>query len=262
MLPFAPEASLEAAFARLRELRAAGSSGSLIRLGDGEGNLLACDGENFVGPMNRTAKLMFGRKLAIDELERIKADMGAAIASCDVLGVHEGAELDRMNRARLALGRYLDPAHMPMLTGANIHIVMSRNGELADLLKGEARVGLISCNPLGTRLQERLGIGTVDWYDIPSEAVRPMGRTHGGSEASDFSHFPRRYEELRATLEVPVPGMIFLVGAGVLAKAYCGWIKERGGLAIDAGSILDGWADQPTRRYILADEDRYRLRPA
>ena len=44
---------------------------------------------------------------------------------------------------------------------------------------------------------------------------------------------------------VPSPGggALFLVGAGAFGKIYCQWIKERGGIAIDIGSIFDSWAN-------------------
>ena len=51
-----------------------------------------------------------------------------------------------------------------------------------------------------------------------------------------------RFLELRETLAVPFRGAVFVVGAGAPGKIYCQWIKERGGIALDIGSICDGWA--------------------
>ena len=42
---------------------------------------------------------------------------------------------------------------------------------------------------------------------------------------------------------MPFPGAVFLVGAGALGKIYCQWIKERGGIALDIGSMCDAWAE-------------------
>jgi hypothetical protein len=55
-------------------------------------------------------------------------------------------------------------------------------------------------------------------------------------------HYPARFCELRETLTVPFPGAVFLVGAGALGKIYCHWIQQRGGIALDIGSICDAWA--------------------
>ena len=50
-----------------------------------------------------------------------------------------------------------------------------------------------------------------------------------------------RYREILRDLVVPEPGAIFLVAAGLLGKVYCARIHELGGIAIDIGSLADGW---------------------
>ena len=40
---------------------------------------------------------------------------------------------------------------------------------------------------------------------------------------------------------------IFLVGAGVLGKIYCQWVKEQGGIAIDLGAMFDAWSGGKSR---------------
>jgi len=43
-------------------------------------------------------------------------------------------------------------------------------------------------------------------------------------------------------LERVTLGRVYLVGAGILGKMYCDVIKQRGGVAIDIGAVIDGWA--------------------
>ena len=76
-------------------------------------------------------------------------------------------------------------------------------------------------------------IKQVEQYLIPGEVKYP-GPFKG-------EHFPDRFFELKQKLSVPFRGAVFLVGAGALGKIYCHWIKQRGGIALDIGSMCDGW---------------------
>jgi len=51
-------------------------------------------------------------------------------------------------------------------------------------------------------------------------------------------------------IEVMYPGQLFLVAAGPLGKIYCQWVKERGGVALDFGSMADAWIGIDSRTYI------------
>jgi hypothetical protein len=74
--------------------------------------------------------------------------------------------------------------------------------------------------------------------------------TREASTSSELPHYPDRYEELRHGLHVPFKGAVFLVGAGPLGKVYCHWIRERGGIALDIGSLFDAWAGIASRQRI------------
>jgi len=47
---------------------------------------------------------------------------------------------------------------------------------------------------------------------------------------------------MMARIEGLGPGDLVLVGAGVLGKAYVAGAARRGAVAIDMGSVFDGWA--------------------
>jgi hypothetical protein len=115
---------------------------------------------------------------------------------------------------------------------------------LTDLLADESFIGVISPHPdLEERLQRHLGAGTVRSYPVPGE-VRLAN--HAAMRA-EKRHFPERYLELLETIEVPFPGAVFLIGAGLLGKVYCARVKELGGIALDVGSLVDGWMGINTR---------------
>jgi hypothetical protein len=44
-----------------------------------------------------------------------------------------------------------------------------------------------------------------------------------------------------------IDGNICLVGAGFIGKIYVNWFKERGGVAMDIGAVMDLWAGKATR---------------
>ena len=102
---------------------------------------------------------------------------------------------------------------------------------------------MISCRGIAETLQSMFGIRAIKWYGVRGEDV-----THFTDIAVDVPgnvetiHYPDGYRELYEKLEVPFPGALFLVGAGAFGKIYCHWIKQRGGVAIDIGSICDSWA--------------------
>jgi hypothetical protein len=40
---------------------------------------------------------------------------------------------------------------------------------------------------------------------------------------------------------------IWLIAAGYLGKIYCDEVREAGGIALDVGSVVDGWCGKLTR---------------
>lgn len=80
-------------------------------------------------------------------------------------------------------------------------------------------------------------------YIIPGESRLPANALVRGP----VPHFPDRYRELRRELKVPRRGAVFLIAAGLPGKVYCDWLKMRGAIAIDIGSIVDAWMGFDTR---------------
>jgi hypothetical protein len=59
-----------------------------------------------------------------------------------------------------------------------------------------------------------------------------------------FGQFPSlfRFVESQIVAQGDLSGCLFFVGAGLFGKHYCSLIKQRGGVAIDIGSVFDSWA--------------------
>lgn len=96
-------------------------------------------------------------------------------------------------------------------------------------------IGIISSYNLKDKVAQAYQIKEVVHYAIPPE--RPDTKTDCLT-----SHYPDAIDRINSELKVPFTGAVFLVGAGLFGKFYCHLIKQRGGIAIDVGSLLDGWA--------------------
>lgn len=92
---------------------------------------------------------------------------------------------------------------------------------------------------MGPLIAEAFSLGSVRTHLVQGEHLHP------GSVSQP--HWPNGFNEVMEQLEAVRPGDAFLVGAGVLGKIYCDRIKTRGGVALDIGSILDSWANIPSR---------------
>ena len=69
-----------------------------------------------------------------------------------------------------------------------------------------------------------------------------------GSNGVAGPHFPDRFTAIMADIAAsPQQRRVWLVAAGILGKLYCDAVRRSGGVAIDIGSIADGWCGKLTR---------------
>jgi tetratricopeptide (TPR) repeat protein len=120
---------------------------------------------------------------------------------------------------------------------------MLDSGAFKNILEGIDFLGLIGCRDLRRFFADNYGISNSWFINVPEQ---------GGVAYSAYVpvHFPHYAEAILAGIKVPHPGAVFLVGAGVCGKLYCDVIKQRGGIAIDVGSLFDLWAGRFTRPYM------------
>jgi hypothetical protein len=128
------------------------------------------------------------------------------------------------------------------LTSAWCHFDWSRSGFLADLVLNEPRIGLISRHEELAKLIGRLGTN-VEFYAIPARYSR--------GEPNWTPHYPDRLQQILDSMEVAFEGQVFLVGAGICGKVYCDEIALRGGIAIDIGSVCDSWLGLASRPLVM-----------
>ena len=111
---------------------------------------------------------------------------------------------------------------------------------LRPMLSGLPFLGIVGPYPvLAERLGKFCGIEDAVAIVVPNDSSRPPAP----GDATMDGYLPVHHQEIMDTLSVPFPGAVFLVTApGPLAIIYCGRIKALGGIAIDIGTLADGWA--------------------
>lgn len=218
---------------------------ALVRLGDGEGLVLSHDGGNPSEALRTKLHVWFGSQVVSpDALTEVRGGLRKAIAAADVIGAPRYQQLATRKEfvAAFEAAERERELRDVQVSESDLHHYFQFAGVYSQLLQGRRFLGIIGPRDLRDALSRRFGIGRVDWYPISAEHDYP-GPVTG-------PHYPDQYAAVRDRLTVPEPGALFLVGAGVLGKVYCAWIRELGGVAIDVGSVLDGWAGVASRRRV------------
>jgi hypothetical protein len=262
----------------LRQRISAREPASAIRLGDGEGVMLA--NPSLRHPLlGKYIVSHFGPQVSQSQVDWLSQRLRASCARAFIVGIRpdmlqtavepgwfdmppedflqrflDAFDLRPVEREtigyagayRLALlnavmmeGLLLTDGH---LTTAWCHFDWSRSGFLAELVRKEQRIGLISRHDKLAGLIEAEGT-KVDFYSIPARYNR-----HGQGWQP---HFPDRFDQILDSLEVVFKGQVFLVGAGICGKIYCDEIAVRGGIGIDIGSVCDSWLGLASRPLVM-----------
>lgn len=231
---------------------------SLIRLGDGEGTILGFPHFTSRSNVDYFLRTWYGHTHFSDDVLKLhKTQLKEAISAADIIGIPRTKQIIKSKQwasVEKSLLKYklIEPSHI--VTDTAIHRYLTFALLYRALLHGQTFLGLISCRDVVDKLKSIFKIENIAYYPIRGESKFP------GSEQQ--AHFPDRFNTIEKSLFVPFLGAIFFVGAGVLGKTYCKWIKERGGIAIDIGSIFDAWDDAPTRtKHPVHKLERYKEHP-
>lgn len=238
---------------------------SMVRLGDGEGNILAMvdpdvDPDRQLRWANAVVRSQAGNTFDTATAREFAAGMERAMLATDVLGVrmltpwHDDLWLHEKTRdwaewcletkqIRGALGvvrahdqvlRWLGEDRLKSAVLTHAWIYGSLLDHLRLLVQAADLVLLITCR---TELLEGFrrahpGRG-FELLEVPPEpnlrsTCEPMR-----------PHYPEAYHDILGRLQGNLAGCLVLVGAGVFGKLYCDAARCGGGVALDLGSGFD-----------------------
>lgn len=225
---------------RIAAALASGTGFSVLRLGDGEALFLdgrrPCLGGATTNGTTSPDLVSTNGLLPLDLHEGLQQRFLEAVEAASVIGIPDlGQCLDGPEHyglvaatlARLLPGRRLETLTARLLPGgSHLHLFLLAAGafERPPFLKVHGVIG--------PELPAGLA-GSCRWQSIPGEKGKHQLSTGP-------AHYPQVYDETLAWIAREAgPGRLFLVGAGLLGKIYGQAIQQRGGVAVDVGSVLD-----------------------
>lgn len=248
----------------IRKRILSGTPTSMIRLGDGEGMLLGAVMSRNKVDARKIQRLWWGNEILSDnDIEIFVSSLEDAMASADILGIpgwnrvirdlngfrgvlrNESARgiIHVHEAVRKVAQSNMDTLSRQIITSA--HLPMDLNyWNLFDFIFSDVTSCTIITSHSGMPaiLSERYGFREVKVIRLSGEYAYL-----NESEKSNYRPpFPERHNEVMQALDQDVEGL-YLVAAGVLGKTYCHTIKERGGIALDIGALVDYWLGFRTR---------------
>lgn len=239
----------------------------LLRLGDGEGGCINFDKQEerqfdalYASNRSEVISMWFGPNFdaaGSGFLELSQSIVGVAL-SADVVGLpyenwirHEYRisslrGIPTLVNIHRAFGRAADiGAPTTLCCTQQIHVELFLGGHLARIIERAQGATVISClEELPALMRGHFGVSDINLLRIPGEQG---SASILGEVASRGTHYPDAYSTICSELDRPHNGRVFLVAAGILGKFYAMKIKQNGGIAIDIGSVVDGWARKHTR---------------
>ena len=234
---------------------------ALVRLGDGEGAFAEIGAEDearyadLYGSLRKEwTEFLFGPAFdpVLTGYEATRRALMRVAAEADVLGVPYPNWIDHEYNISSVRGvpctlnvirNLLDnpPKHRPKLCDQIVHIHLHNQNSIEPVLRtATAGVTVVTClTGLGDRLKQRFGLEDVDVLTVPAEYTAP--HLSGRPDAVTGAHYPTVFWNTMERLAQPWNGRVFLIAAGTLGKYYAIQIKRHGGVALDLGSLVDGW---------------------
>jgi hypothetical protein len=223
-----------------------------IRYGDGEGIVLGYPGGSTEQKARERWKKWLGPEsmsnFTTSHLQTFSSNLRQIASEADILGIpclrHMKVNQDWRNVSKY-LREFCSINENQRICCMDYTVDLQRKNLYFDLLNGKDEIFYISCRNMEVRFKRVFNIKKVTGYHLPLQ----YNPCRGKSLTSDL-HFPTCYNLIMKELQADLSGKIFLVGAGGLGKTYCAEIKRHGGVALDVGSLFDGWSGMITRSYL------------
>jgi len=248
---------------------------SFIRIDDGEGNAVPYEGElapfGDVDALERE-RVWWGRPLDAPQRAALNARVLGAMQEADALGIPtfsrilrdirldgpESFAQSRSGRGIMAVLNALEPGG-PLSTARATRLLLTSAYVQHDLVKWElygklfecaGEVVAVSCHPgLPQAMKNLFGVTVAQNIIVPPRhaSLAAFGRSEMGPKI-----LPEVLDDIIAQLNGDLAGRLVIVGAGYAGKCIVHAARERGGVALDLGSVLDYWLGIATRSYQIA----------
>lgn len=223
---------------------------SLVRIGDGESVVLDWKEGSHCQDLEDHMRLWFGNyKPRTEDLRQLRRLLTRAAENATFLGIPTRRQVTIHRRYQTSY-EYLErlvekqPLRQQHICDAAIHRYLHLSGDIIAFLKGSECLGLVTCRNVANQVQEVFQPLVMSHYILPEEC---SGRSV--KQGALYSWLPKGFEKLLSRITIPYRGAPFLVGGGIMGKLICEFIRKKGGIAMDIGSIFDGWSSINTRGY-------------
>lgn len=139
----------------------------------------------------------------------------------------------------------------PVLASCHLHQDLALWNCYGTLLDGAKELVLVSCHPdLADWMVDRFGVRIAGNVVLPPDMVSgPLLKR----QVTGTRTLPQSLDEVVGSLGDLSRGRLVLVGAGYPGK-WLAWVaRQRGGVALDIGSVFDYWLGLNTRSYLDLD---------
>jgi hypothetical protein len=246
---------------------------AFVRAGDGEAACLSYEpglASHAKADARERERIWWGRPLTPALRERIAPAVARAIWDADCIGIPTVARflrelrLDRADALESSLtGRGLRSLLYcserfsdlrspglpdPIFASCHLHQDLAIWNCYEELLDGVRDVVFISCHAeLADLARERFGVSVAASVVVPADKV--SGPFVAGP-ASESANLPTLLDSVIDKIGDLPRGRLVLIGAGYPGKILVSIARERGGIALDLGSIFDYWLGLRTRSYL------------
>lgn len=223
---------------------------SLVRIGDGESVILGYREGVANMDLESHLRLWFGvNSLPPELLHYLRRRLYSSSIRASILGVPTLRQCGlhpRYQRSYILLQRRLRPRwRKPLLCDAAVHRFLHLSGDLVALLRQSPFLGIVSSRDVLQSVFSLFQPDQLSFFRAPDENPVQVS----ANDSSPRLWLPDLFKTIENQLQPPYMGAPYLVGAGLIGKLLCETIRARGGIAIDIGSIFDGWASVPSRDY-------------
>lgn len=233
---------------------------SIVRAGDGEKIVLESNKDLAAYQLciQSVMKRQMGYEPIMSEVEEVRKNLIIAYSGADIVGLPMQKNLGELNKHWINVENVVKPlTKTNKFTSTDIGYDLLYSGKLDEWLNGKKQINYISCRNIDDQIRAKYSTIIINSYIIEPEAKFTSTYKEGDK------HYPDQFNKIEWWLDAAnCSGVPCLVGAGVIGKIYCNWMRDRGGVAIDLGAVFDLWAGFSTRgpnRGLDAKDETYKL---